>query len=577
MANGKNKGCLIGVIIFLIFIVFTLILFFSIKSNLNPVPVVKGNSVLVLKLSGEIPEYSEQKSISDFIKPKVLSYTDIFKILKHAKNDKKIKGLCLEISNPVLGFGKIEEIIKLLSDFKKSGKFIYSFIDISPERGYWLALPSDKIFMPESGYLEVNGFRVGGVYFKDLLSKLGIEAEVVHIGKYKSAGDIFKRTSMSDADREQLTTLLNEIYDRFVSDVSHFRKIKKGDVESIIEKGVFLPNEALKDKLIDGFCYEEGFFGKVKKVLHVKSLSKVSGKDYLKTIPFQFSRNKIAVVVLNGGIGYGKGGYDPLIGKVVGSDEMISIFKKIKKNRSIKGMVLRINSPGGSAIASDLMWNEIREINKIKPVVASMSDVAASGGYYVSVACRKIVADPLTITGSIGVISIIFNLENLYKKLGINVEVIKKGKWADFPTVNRAMTKEEWEKFREGSENFYKVFVNKVAIGRNKTFNEIDSIGRGRVWSGEDALKNGLVDELGGLNSAIKLVRQEAGLQNKKITVVFYPKKKTLFDILMNNIETSEEILFSKKTIEERILERIKDFYRKPPYLYLMGKKIEVE
>ncbi len=572
MSEKKGKGCLIAAIIFLIFIVFTIILFFSVKSALNPMPTVKDNSVLIINLKGEIPEYSEQKNISDFLKPKILSFADMYKILKYAAKDKKIKGIYLKISNPTIGFAKIQELLNLLNEFKKSGKFVYSYIDVSSENGYWISLPSDKIVMPESGYLEINGFKIGNMYFKELLSKLGIEAEVVNIGKYKSFGDIFKRKNMSEADREQLTLLLDNIYNTFVKDVSKFRKFDKNYVKNKIEEGIFLPEKALKSKFIDEITYEDKFLSKI------KDFSKIEGIKYLKTIPHTFSTKKIAVVFVDGGIGMGRGGYDPLMGKVVGSDEIIKIFKKIRKDKRIKGVVLRINSPGGSATASDLIWREIRKTDEVKPVIASMSNVAASGGYYLSVACRKIVADPLTITGSIGVVSIIFNLENLYKKVGINVEILKKGKWADFPTGNRALTEEEWKKFREGSESFYKIFVNKVAKGRRKSFDEIDKVARGRVWSGKDAHTVGLVDSLGGLEEAIELAKNEARIgKNEKVGIIFYPKKKKLFDIIAENLENSEKIIFNRKGLREKIIENFKKYREKSPYLYLMENKIEVE
>ena len=543
-----RKGWLIFFIVLGVFVFMSGLFVLGLSALLDTKPVVRDDTVLRVDLAGLITERFARDAFGREIEGARVQMHDLRKALKMAAKDDRIEGVYLRVSNPELGWAKAQEIRQLLHDFKASGKFVVAFIETCDELAYYVALAADELYLQPHSTVEFNGFAAEVPFFKRLFNKVGLRPQVYNIGKYKSAGDVLKRDSMSPAHREVTEGLLASHFEEFVRTVCERRGLVRQEFEQLLDEGIYLADDALKHQLVDTLQYESDVFERLKEKVYGEEATNSRARK-LRTIRLdRYARvpakevglgdgEMIALIYAIGGIVSGEGGFSPLLGRSMGAESMTRMLRAARDNRSVKAVVLRVDSPGGSALASDVMWAEIEKLKEKKPVVVSMSDVAASGGYWISMNCDAIVAQPLTLTGSIGVVSGVFDASRTYDKLGIVWETVKKGKHADMPTDKRPLTQEEWEKFKEQTFAIYKTFVQKVADGRGKSWEEVDRIAQGRVWTGQEARAIGLVDSLGGLDAALALAKAEAGLDPETRTQwVVYPRPKGLLESLLERL-----------------------------------------
>lgn len=484
---------------------------------------VKRGSVLVMELGGTVAE----------IKPgrfaQTVSLPQICENLTKATYDPRIVGVYLKIDPLQCGWAKLQEIKRYLERFRKSGKFSVAFLTMGGEKEYYLASSCEEIYVPPSAYVGLRGLSVTGTFLRGTLDKIGIEPQVQRIGKYKSAGDQLQRTSMSEAQKEALDALLNDLYANFVSTVAENRSGKDEEqVKELIDNAVYEMSQLKDNGWITDIKYEDELEDMISQRTSGRGLTSVNYKRYSKVSMGALGlrgKKRIAVIRTSGAItgqkpsGNGSGS--------IASKPVIEQIRRVKKDKSIAGVVLRVDSPGGDALASDLMWRELRLLSQEKPLVASMSDVAASGGYYMSMGCSKIVAEPLTITGSIGVVTAKFNLGELYQKIGYGKEVLSKGKFAEIQLDSRPFTEEEEKKFADSAMYAYESFRNKAALSRGMEPDTMEQYAQGRVWTGLRAIQNGLVDALGGLDVAVGLVKEMAGMKpDEKVSLIELSRSK---------------------------------------------------
>lgn len=498
-------------------------------------PAVASDTVLEYRLSGEIGDTPSSNNTIKLFTDVPNSLLSITEGIKRAKKDGRIKALLLIIQDPQVGYAKTEELRDALKDFRSSGKPVYVYMERGSDIDYYLATAADKIYLSPTGDLDVKGFAASATFLKGFFEKLKITPNFERHGKYKSFADTYTRSDMSEEHREQISVLLDDIYSRYVTSIAEARKLDGERVKHLIDAGPY--SNALKATevgLIDGGLYLDEVREKVRADLKLAEYKSVSGKKYVSSRPLSFSAQKIAVIYATGAVAPGRSGSSPFTGQIMGSDTIAAAIKAAREDEDIKAVILRIDSPGGSALASDLIWREVVLTRQKKPIVASMSDVAASGGYYIAMAASKIVAQPGTITGSIGVVSGKLDISGLYREhLGINVEIIKRGENADYYSEQRSFTEEQRAKFHQDVMDFYYTFVKKAAEGRQKSPEEIDRVAQGRVWTGIRAKDLGLVDELGGMEKAIEIARQLAGLgTDTQILLEEYPEIPTLFEVI---------------------------------------------
>jgi protease-4 len=480
--------------------------------------------------------------------------------IKKARKDKDVQGLYLQIDGVGLGWAKLDELTRALADFRAAGKKVYAYVEAGSSRDYLLALACDEICVPESGWLLLTGVRAEITFYKDLFDKIGVKADMLQMGDYKGAGETFTRNSMSKANREQWESVLDDYYEKgLVERVVKGRpgqKFSAEQVKKLIDQGPYTARGAAKAGLIDHVAYAEAFQEKIKgslKVSHlklIKNYAQEKAEDldvfslYKKLLfgpkPLSTSRNpKVAVIYATGTIVTGKSGPSLLGGESCGSTTIIEAIRQAEADKTVKAIVLRVDSPGGSALASDLIWNELNKCKK--PVVASMSDVAASGGYYVSMAARKIYAEPGTLTGSIGVVGGKLALGGLYAKVGIKTEVISRGANAGILSTTEPFTKSEKEAMTALMKDVYDQFLNKAVAGRKKAGKtmeraELEKLAGGRIWTGRQALANGLIDELGTLDEAVADAWKMAGMgADKEPELLVLPKSRSFLDILLDS------------------------------------------
>lgn len=496
-------------------------------------PSVSKNSLLVLKLTGPLMEEGPQGWKEKFLMGDVLTTREIMSSLSKAKDDDRIKGLLVSALGAQLGFGKAQDLRDGIKDFAKK-KPVYGFVEDADMLEYYVCSAAPKLYMAPGGEGGVSlvGLRAEIPFFKGTLDKLGIEAQMDHIGAYKSYSDSFTRDNMSDAHRESTNALLDSLYDRITSDIAKDRGLTMEKVKSLVDQGPLIRTETLQGGLVNGLKYRDELEDQIKKDFNVKELNRISVMDYKEPTFWDSSKgssNKIGIIFATGTIVPGESakGYGE---DYIGSSTMIQALRDAIKDKSVKAIVLRVDSPGGSAVASDLIWREVVVARKEKPVVVSMSDVAASGGYYISMGATKIFAEPSTITGSIGVVFGKFYMKGLYDKIGIHKEVIKRGEHADMFSEYVGFSDEEWATIRKHLRAVYDTFTEKAAEGRKKTKEQIDQVGQGRVWTGDQALKLGLVDQLGGLNDAIREAKKLAKIKDSEdVGFVQYPARKGSF------------------------------------------------
>lgn len=513
-------------------------------------PQVAENSVLVLNVSGDLPDYAPEDQFARALGvAQKQSFTSLLTQLRKAKADKRIGGVLLDIKFPDIGWGKAFELREAIADLRSSGKPVYAYMELGSNREYYIATAADKIFLPPPGDLYVNGFAAEAMFFKGSLDKLGIEAEVIQIGpKYKNAPDQYTRKEMSEGQREVINAILDEYFGRYTAAIAEARKKSIEDVKAIVDNAPYSAPQAKEIGLIDDALYREQVMEEFRKVLGYKEGEKVritKGSQYKNVSSDSLGLNqgeRVAVVFATGPINSGKSNDGTFGSPTVGSDTVVQAINDAADDQSIKAIVLRVDSPGGSALASDLMWKAIEDAKAKKPVVVSMADVAASGGYYISCNANKIVAEPTSITGSIGVFGGKPVVKGLYDWLGITNEYVLRGKNAGIFRETEKWTPDERRKMEEQISNiYYNNFVPKVAKGRNMDPEKVDAIGQGRVWTGTQAKENGLIDAFGGLETAISIAKELAGLPaDKDVRRVVFPAPKPFFESLFADPDSSE-------------------------------------
>jgi protease IV len=522
-------------------------LLFAIGSSSEEKATVEANSVLKLNLNVPIQEIAVDNPFAEFTggDTDITGLIDIKEALANAKLDPNVKGVYMHAEYPMAGWATLEEVRDAILDFKKSKKFVYAYGEVMTEKAYYLASVADKIFINPAGGMEWNGMSAEYMFYKGALDKLNIKPVIFRVGEYKSAVEPFFRENMSEANKLQSSVLVNSVFDHALSKISASRGIAVAQLKKYADSlSIDSGADALQRKLITNVGYFDEVETAMKNDLKIEADDKItyiSISKYLKTerhVKEGNINNKIAVIVAEGDINSGKSNDSS-----IGSETIVEQLRRVRNDKKIKAVVLRINSPGGSALASDVMWREVELTKKQKPVIASMSDVAASGGYYMAMNCNKIVAQPNTITGSIGVFGFLMNTENLMKdKLGLTFDRVNTNAHSDFPSVSRQMTDFEFNKLQKGVENIYSTFTTKAAKGRNMNVEKLRELASGRVWSGIDAKANGLVDELGGLDKAIALAAETAKLKAGDYRVKYMPEKKDAIEELVNKyMKDSEE------------------------------------
>ncbi len=539
-------GVVIGVVVA---IVGSIIILFAIgRTFAAKQPTVSDNAVLLLDLQGSVPEAAPVEIPFPLGAQGTPTVRDLWTSLRQAAKDPKIRAIALEPRGLSVGWAKLEEIRQELLEFKKSGKPVYAYLQSPGSHEYYLASTADKIYVSPDDMVDVKGFLLEEMYFKNTFDKLGVQVEVDHIGKFKDAGDPFTKTAMSPETREVLNQVVDQIYNNFCSSVGQSRHLTADQVKTLIDGGPFTAAQAKSNGLIDELAYEDQIFGDLKKRVGGADLNKVSIKTYFKTAPGKGDR--IAMLVGEGDIVRG----DPQQGigdntANISSGGFAKVIRQVKNDSSVKGVIVRVDSPGGDSVASDEILHELKMLSAAKPVAISMSDYAASGGYFISMTGDPIVSYPNTLTGSIGVLYIRPNLKGLFDKLGVTEDQISRGKLSNLDDVTQPLSDAGRQKLHESIEATYKSFVGKVAASRKKTYEQIDALAQGHVWMGAQAKDNGLVDQLGGLTEAIDIVRKKAGLSvGGDTNLVMFPARRSLLELLTNaSPETLEDAAMERK------------------------------
>ncbi|PYF71633.1 signal peptide peptidase SppA [Pedobacter nutrimenti] len=519
---------------------------------------INSNSVLYLNLDQNIRERTPNKRFENLpiigSSDKSIGFSDLVRAIKKAKTDPNIKCIYLSTSSPSAGKATLKEIRDALIDFKSSKKQIIAYSEVYTQDAYYVASAADKVYLNPQGALEFKGFSSELMFFKGALEKLGVEAQIIRVGNFKSAVEPFINDKMSDYNRLQVTAYLNGLYTTFLEGISQTRHVSKDSLFNIAnDYKIQTPKDALNYKMIDALRYKDEVLDELKTLSGTEKNSKintVSINDYAENINQDqpAAKAKIAVIYANGDIVGGEGNDES-----IGSERISRAIRKAREDSSIKAIVLRVNSGGGSALASDVIWREIVLSKKVKPVMASFGDVAASGGYYIGCAADSIFVQPNTITGSIGVFGIIPNFQNLLNnKLGITFDGVKTGKYADIMSVNRPLTPGERFIIQNDVNHVYDSFITRVADGRKKTKEYINSIGGGHVWVGTDAVKNGLADRLGSFNDSITAAGKKAKL--KEYRVVEYPEKIDPLKSLLDNTTDKIKVYYAKQEFGENYM-----------------------
>ena len=517
---------------------------------------VKDKSVLHIKLNYEIKERGVNSPFGNFdpatfkSKPSV-GLNDILASLKNAAKDDKIKGIYFDMQSVPAGTATVEEIRNALIEFKESGKWIVSYSEIYSQKAYYLASVSDELWLNPQGMVEWKGLGSQMMFLKGMFEKLEVEPQIIRYGKFKSAVEPLILDKMSEANRMQTMTYMSDLWNKMLRGISEGRGKTVGELDGFAQNATIQNGkDALENGLVDELLYKDEVTARLKAKLEIekedekinfiglakyKDAPKAKGDDEEVT-----KKEKIAVVYAVGSIEGGQGDDE-----TIGSEKISAEIRKARLDDKIKAIVLRVNSPGGSALASDVIWREVVLAREAKPVVVSMGDVAASGGYYIACAADTILAQPNTITGSIGVFGVLWNAQKMINnKLGIMIDTVKTNRFADLGTPLRALTPLERDIIQNGVNEIYEDFITKVGQGRGMTTAQVDSIGQGRVWSGEDALEIGLVDLLGGIDDAVEIAANMAKVENYR--VVEYPAQKDPIEQMIQEISGQGEEVFLK-------------------------------
>ncbi len=526
---------LLGLLIGFVFCALALVIsfFVAVRVSSRP-PSIPGDSILAFTVEGEIPESPPvEVPLPVFQRMTPATVRDNWELLRKAAADSRIRAVVFMPQDLNAGWAKLQELRDNLLAFRKSGKPLYAYLRAPGTREYYVATAADRIYMSPEDYLDLKGLRAELMFVKNTLDKLGVKVEVETAGRYKDFPEMFTRTSISPETREVMNSVLDDLYGQLTGAIGTARKKTPEEVRATIDRGPFISREALAAGLVDGLQYQDQVFGDLQRRLKLRELRRVSRHDYM-TVPPQSvgveTGSRVAFVVAAGDIVRGGGGALSL-GEFISPPQMTRVLRRVGSDAGIKGVIVRIDSPGGDGFASDEIWREMVLLSKKKPVVLSMSDVAASGGYYIAMTGDPVIAYPGTYTGSIGVFYGKADLRGLYNKIGIQKELLSRGRFADIDSDYTALSPAAREKLRNDIQAFYRSFVQRVADGRRKPYAQVEPAAQGRVWLGTQARANGLVDSLGGIDHAIELLKKKAGIpQSDQVRLVSYPPRRTLWE-----------------------------------------------
>jgi protease IV len=533
------KRFLLGFLIGILFVglVGVLLVFAAIRlgSSGGRPPTVAANSALVLHLEGDVPEQAGYDVTIPYLQDQPpLTIADTWRLLQKAAADSRIKALVLEPEGLTTGWAKLEELRAQIVAFKKSGKPVYAYLRGAGTHEYYIATAADSIYMAPEDELDVKGLRAELLYLKGALDKLGVSMEFEHVGKYKDYPDQFTKTGPSPETLEQINPILDQYFGNLIEVMAQGRKKPSAMIRALIDNGPFVGKEALAGGLVDGLLFEDEMYDKA------GNPAKIGDRSYAKAEAGGEQGKRIALVTEEGDITRGEES-SSFSATGIAASSAVKAMREVENDSSIQGVILRINSPGGDGIASDDILHEAKRLSQKKPMVISMSDDAASGGYFIAMTGDPVLAYSNTITGSIGVFFGKVNLKGLYDKVGVSKEILTRGRFAAIDSEDGPLTEEQRAKLRTEIEGFYRGFVERVADGRKRKYDEIEPLAQGRVWLGSQAKQNGLIDEIGGLDRAVELVKQRAKIgASDKITLVSYPPRRTVFDLLWNNQKDSE-------------------------------------
>jgi protease-4 len=535
------KKFLLGFLIGFVFCGLALVIFFFalVRLGSRP-PSIPASAVLSYRLEGSIPETPQVEIPLPFFEhiaaPTVRDHWEMF---RKAAADPRIRGILFTPQGVDAGWGKLEEIRSGIETFRKSGKPVYAYLRAPRARDYYLATAADRVFMAPEDFLDLKGLRAELMYVKGTLDKIGVQIDIEHAGKYKDAGDMFTRKSPTPETLEAMNSILDDLYGQLVTRLGAARKKSPDQMRAIIDQGPFTSRQALAMGLVDQLRYQDQVSGDLRERLKLtQDIRKVSPRDYSRVTPESLgveTGRRIALVAAEGDII--RGDSDSPFGNegFITSAGMTKLLQRAGSDNSIRGVIVRIDSPGGDGFASDEIWREMVLLSKKKPLVISMSDLAASGGYYIAMTGDPVVAYPGTLTGSIGVFYGKADLRGLYDKIGVQKEILSRGRFAAIDSDYVPLTDEARKKLHASVEEFYHSFVERVAQGRKRGYAQVEPFAQGRVWLGSQAKANGLIDQFGGLDKAIELVKRKAGIPDREqVRLVSYPPPRNIFDVLFS-------------------------------------------
>jgi len=503
-------------------------------------PVIQDDSTLVLRPGGELQETAPTDVVGQLISSDATTVRGVVESLRLAKRDPRITGVLLmpsSIDSPY--WAKVQELRDAVLDFRKSGKVVVGFLELGGDREYYLASAADRVYLLPTSSLDITGIASYEIFLRGAFDKFGAYPDFLQIGAYKTAVNQLTQKTFTPEHREMAESLNEDMYQQLVRGIASARKKTEAEMRQLLDQGPFSPEDAVRYGLVDGLAYEDQLDDLVPQLRQAGEIRRVGGAEYQRVTPRSLgvrTVSRIAVLYASGVIASGKSGYSPGSGNVVGSDTFVEQLRRVRADESIKAIVLRVDSPGGSGSASDVMWRELtitRDQKPARPLIVSMSDLAASGGYYISVPAQVIVAQPGTLTGSIGVFGGKVVIDGTLSKIGVTTETIKAGKNSDLESPFSRFSPDQRVKMGEYMAAFYKTFITKVAEGRHTTPERIDAVGQGRVWTGAQAKERGLVDALGGLDTAVTIAKQRAHIPaDEDVELVVYSGRRSLYEAL---------------------------------------------
>ena len=529
---------LIGLAV-LVFVAGIAILLFVVSRG----PSIGTSATLVVRPGGELLEIQRDDVVGQLLQEEARTVRGFVQMLRMAKRDSRIRTVLLMPSSLELPYwAKVQELRDAVVDFRKSGKKVVAFLEYGGDREYYLASAADRVFLMPTSPLDLTGVASYEIFLRGTLDKLGVYPDFVHIGDFKTAPNQLTEKGMTPAHREMSESLNRDMYAQLVRGIAESRKKSEAEVRAIIDQGPFTPEDALRLGLVDDLAYEDQLDDRMPE-LKTDDGKRVEGSDYERVRPQSIGispRSRIAILYAVGTIVSGRSGFDPVNGDTVGSDTMVEQIRRVRKDDSIRAIVLRVDSPGGSAVASDVIWRELmitRDEKPKRPLVTSMSDLAASGGYYIAMPGHVIVAQPATLTGSIGIYSGKMALGQAAAKIGVTAEAVKNGANSDIYSPFTPFTPAQRTKVQDFMQSFYDNFVEKAAASRHTTPERIDAVAQGRVWTGAQAVAHGLVDRLGGLDVAVAVAKEQAGIAaDEDVELVVYPPRRTFYEALTEQL-----------------------------------------